>query len=198
MGPRQHHFTIPKLPDLSLTPKYKTEQFPNYFYASGDLLYCKFCQYNINRKSVNMYKDHLCKADTVMSNPNCVHTEQPWSGSVTSPSKVLCSGNTYAVRTSLQFPVLPFHAPVWSPQQPVACVPDVYQDPPSAAPSATPPLPVAGRWTALGSCKTDTTHWRMHVRATFCTIVIKNWNESLQLIFAYLSTLASGCRRKNW
>lgn len=66
-----------KLPDSSLTPKYKTKQFPNYFCVSGDLLYCKFCQYNINRKSVDMYKDHLCKARTVMSNPNCVQLTSP-------------------------------------------------------------------------------------------------------------------------
>lgn len=60
--------------------------------------------------------------------------------------------HTEHVLTSLQSPALPFHAPVLSPLRPVVCVRGVYLDPPSAAPSASPPLPEAGRWTASGIC----------------------------------------------
>lgn len=43
--------------NLLLTPKYRAEQFLNDLYASGDKLFCKFCQHNDDWKRVDMCKD---------------------------------------------------------------------------------------------------------------------------------------------
>ncbi len=36
-----------------------TEQFPNNFYTSGDMLFCKFCRHTVYWKRVHTCKDHL-------------------------------------------------------------------------------------------------------------------------------------------
>uniref|UniRef100_A0A3Q2P9V1 Uncharacterized protein n=1 Tax=Fundulus heteroclitus TaxID=8078 RepID=A0A3Q2P9V1_FUNHE len=38
-----------KLRNTMLSPEYRAEQFPRDFYVSGELLFCKFCQYSIDR-----------------------------------------------------------------------------------------------------------------------------------------------------
>lgn len=41
-----------------LAQKFRAEQFQNDFYTSGDLLYCKFYQHNVDWKRAEMCKDH--------------------------------------------------------------------------------------------------------------------------------------------
>ncbi len=48
-----------KLRNLSLILKYRAEQFPNDFYVSGDLLFCKFCQHTVDWQHVDTCKDLL-------------------------------------------------------------------------------------------------------------------------------------------
>lgn len=49
-----------KTSHLSLTPKFSwAEQFPNDFYASHDMLHCKFCPHNVNWEHIDMCKNHL-------------------------------------------------------------------------------------------------------------------------------------------
>lgn len=38
---------------------YRAERFPSDFYASGDLLFCKFCQNNVDWKHADACKGHL-------------------------------------------------------------------------------------------------------------------------------------------
>lgn len=80
-------------------------------------------------------------------NKNC----KKWSGKINCSTKTHTHTQTHKL-TSLHSPVPPFHAPASSPLQPAVCVRGVYLDPPSAAPSASPPLPEKGRWTASGTC----------------------------------------------
>lgn len=42
-----------------IPPKCRAERFPNDFYASDDMLYCKFCQHHVDLKRVDMFED-LC------------------------------------------------------------------------------------------------------------------------------------------
>lgn len=48
-----------KLGNSLLSPKYKPQQLPNNFHASGDTLDRKFCQHNINLKCVNSDEDYF-------------------------------------------------------------------------------------------------------------------------------------------
>lgn len=51
-----------KLPNSFLIQKYRVEQFPKNFYASGDKLYCKICQHNGDWKHVDMCKEKKMRA----------------------------------------------------------------------------------------------------------------------------------------
>uniref|UniRef100_A0A3Q1FWQ8 U1-type domain-containing protein n=1 Tax=Acanthochromis polyacanthus TaxID=80966 RepID=A0A3Q1FWQ8_9TELE len=48
-----------KLRNLTLTPQYRAEQFPNDFCASGEQLLCRFCQHSIDWKRKNTCSDHI-------------------------------------------------------------------------------------------------------------------------------------------
>ncbi len=39
--------------------KYRAEQFPNDFCASGDMMFCKFCHHIVDWKHIDTCKDHL-------------------------------------------------------------------------------------------------------------------------------------------
>lgn len=72
-----------KLRNSALSPKYRAEQYPNDYYVSGEMLFCKFCQHTVDWKRKNTCDDHLlskahmknkernratnvCKANTLM------------------------------------------------------------------------------------------------------------------------------------
>lgn len=48
-----------KLRNLSLTPKYRSGQFPQNFSGSDYILFCKFCQHDVDRKHVDTCKENL-------------------------------------------------------------------------------------------------------------------------------------------
>lgn len=48
-----------QLQNLLLTSKYRGERFPIYIYASGDMLFSKFCQHDVDWWCVDVCKDHF-------------------------------------------------------------------------------------------------------------------------------------------
>lgn len=48
-----------KLRNLLLRQKHRAERFLKDFYTSGEMLFCKFCQQNVDWKHVDTYKEHL-------------------------------------------------------------------------------------------------------------------------------------------
>lgn len=57
------------------TLKCRAEQLPNDFYVSGDMLYGKICQHNVDWKCLDACEDHLqCKAHMIKrETPYCTH-----------------------------------------------------------------------------------------------------------------------------
>lgn len=61
------HFTNTPASLPNLISKCTAEQFPDDFSASGEMLYCKFIQRNVDSKCVDMCKDHF-QANTHVKN----------------------------------------------------------------------------------------------------------------------------------
>lgn len=58
----------------SITPKYRVEQFLIHFCVSGNILFGKFCEHNVDRKCVNTCKEHLWSKSLVNKGETLLHT----------------------------------------------------------------------------------------------------------------------------
>uniref|UniRef100_A0A8C7JTI3 Uncharacterized protein n=1 Tax=Oncorhynchus kisutch TaxID=8019 RepID=A0A8C7JTI3_ONCKI len=72
---------------LTLTPKFRAEQYPKDYYESGDKLFCKVCQHTIDWTRKNTCDDHLkSKAHVKNKEKHCVSQSIPLQTTISSAS----------------------------------------------------------------------------------------------------------------
>lgn len=64
-----------KNPDKICSLKYSVKQFLNDYYASGDKLFCQFCQHNDDWKHLDKYKNYLQSQAQVKNTTKCEKPE---------------------------------------------------------------------------------------------------------------------------